>query len=658
MKLVFFQIILISLLSLNIYAKNDKESLDSIFRFYLKLKNPPDYEGSDITNEYIFNKKALEKLNLKKKETEKLLLKSAYYTHEYKMDSAYFLLNNFLNKNKIDLIQDKAIKQQFAYVYMSLGYFEKAVEYYEKARNIEIAITLDDLWLFENLRDEYYVDYQLSNCYIKLNDYKNARRVLAPQIKDLDEIFDPNKLGRFVQVYSNVMLSEGKYEETKDFLSNYLYNENYIRNPLFGSYFFTAIAYTESVLGNYKSAIDYQLKATEIREEKGNTRLLMNAYVSLANFYLLNNQVDSASYYFDLSDNLFANNNNLLTTLHYFRNIINYYEISGDSVALNKTRLILNLVEEKEKLIKRIIFSSDQVIDQKESLQKVESNYKIALLFVGVFILLAVIIIFFLRKAKIAEKDLIKKQSKLKESISSHIDTQKNLEVLINQKNSLIGLISHDLINPLVASERLLKMSLEIIDDNPDLYEINESIYKSIKQNKLLLNEIMLMISQSNFGLSRGKSKVAVFRVIGSVYENLKPQLEEKFINFENKIPSKLFIYTNQDYLQVILRNLIQNAIKFTPSEGKIVVDSYTDKKNIYLTVQDNGEGIEEKKLINLFDSNRLMMDFKTESNQGHGFGLIICKELITLSGGDIFVDSELGKGTKFTISLPNYEES
>ena len=138
----------------------------------------------------------------------------------------------------------------------------------------------------------------------------------------------------------------------------------------------------------------------------------------------------------------------------------------------------------------------------------------------------------------------------------------------------------------------------------------------------------------------------------------LKQPAQTKLIQIENKISSEINIEADQNMLATILRNLISNAIKFTPKEGKVVLDAKivngeNQDKIIEVSVQDSGVGISPKIKSKLFSISEGISTKGTEKEEGTGLGLILCKEFVEKHGGEIYVESDPGKGSTFIFTLP-----
>jgi signal transduction histidine kinase len=139
-----------------------------------------------------------------------------------------------------------------------------------------------------------------------------------------------------------------------------------------------------------------------------------------------------------------------------------------------------------------------------------------------------------------------------------------------------------------------------------------------------------------------------VDKIIGiSIHSALK-----KHVSISNRVDPGIFVYADAEMLRSVVQNLIINAIKFTQPEGRIIVSAIEKDDCIEVSVQDSGIGIEAEKFSKLFDFNTIFTTLGTDGEKGTGLGLPLCKEFIERNDGKIWVESEVGKGSKFMFTL------
>ncbi len=140
---------------------------------------------------------------------------------------------------------------------------------------------------------------------------------------------------------------------------------------------------------------------------------------------------------------------------------------------------------------------------------------------------------------------------------------------------------------------------------------------------------------------------------VTKVIEPFTLSANQKSISITNCIDNNIKIFSDKDLLDLVLRNLLSNAIKFTNKNGSIEISCNTKYRKVEISVEDNGVGISKENIDKIF---RIDVPHSTEGTakeKGTGLGLILCKEIIEKNGCKIWVESEEGKGSKFTFTLP-----
>ena len=141
--------------------------------------------------------------------------------------------------------------------------------------------------------------------------------------------------------------------------------------------------------------------------------------------------------------------------------------------------------------------------------------------------------------------------------------------------------------------------------------------------------------------------------MVESSYDSLKSIAISKEIIFQNRIPENLIGYADKTMMAIVIQNLISNAIKFTFTQGKIITVAYEQKNSAVVGVQDNGVGMDDYKVKNLFAFQEGTITIGTDGEKGTGLGLVICKEFVERNGGEIWVESDLKNGSTFYFSIP-----
>ena len=245
-------------------------------------------------------------------------------------------------------------------------------------------------------------------------------------------------------------------------------------------------------------------------------------------------------------------------------------------------------------------------------------------------------------------KENIKELSIRKQIIESQAE---ELKIVNSTKNRLFSIISHDLRSPLSSLKNIIQL---VEEEHISVQEFKE-LSNHIKQNVdnlsgMLENLLYWSLSQ----LEEIKPNFRPFDldfIVDEILSIFKENAIQKQISLTKHSAKNLQAYGDEYQIRTIIINLVNNALKFTPRNGKIVIDSNIEGQFIKLKIMDSGIGIEKSELMQIFNNPTIKSG--TAGEKGTGFGLFLCKELIEKNGGKIEIESVIGKGTTIILSLP-----
>lgn len=227
------------------------------------------------------------------------------------------------------------------------------------------------------------------------------------------------------------------------------------------------------------------------------------------------------------------------------------------------------------------------------------------------------------------------------------------LEKEIANRNKFFSIISHDLKNPFTVlmgySELLLLKHKELNIEMREKYI--ENIYESTKQTLSLLENLLAWSRTQNKTITFKPENFDISTIIKKNITLLEKSAELKEIQIESNYSAHI-VYADTEMIRTVLRNLITNAIKFTPRGGTISISNFEKDNTIITSISDTGIGMSEEKLNSLFKIDKTFSAKGTENETGTGLGLILCHEFITMNNGKIWAESEPGKGSTFYFSL------
>jgi signal transduction histidine kinase/PAS domain-containing protein len=239
--------------------------------------------------------------------------------------------------------------------------------------------------------------------------------------------------------------------------------------------------------------------------------------------------------------------------------------------------------------------------------------------------------------------------------ISNHKENEKNLQELNATKDRFFSIIAHDLKTPFTS---ILAFS-ELIQKNTAKFNAAriEQMAFSIKksaQNAYALLENLLSWSRLQTGALQSKPELMdAVNILRDNVDLFSAISALKGVSIHTEATSEGTVYSDKQMLNTVLRNLITNAIKFSHPNSSIILGSRTKENMVQFKVQDFGTGIEPRFIDRLFDIESSFSTTGTNNEKGSGLGLILCKEFVEKSGGTMWLETIVGKGTCFYFTVP-----
>ena len=240
------------------------------------------------------------------------------------------------------------------------------------------------------------------------------------------------------------------------------------------------------------------------------------------------------------------------------------------------------------------------------------------------------------------------------------IATQKELELLNKQKDKLFSIIAHDLRSPFTGmlgfAEILIEDYAELSENDKNFYI--QGIYSSLKDLLTLIDNLLTWARVQLSRVDFYPQEISLQMIVNSVFSSQRITANNKQIKLESEISGEINAFADADMIETVIRNLVSNAIKFTNNGGTIKVNAINERDFIKVEIQDNGVGMKPEIANNLFKNDTQVTTKGTKGEKGTGLGLIICKEFVEKHGGKIWVESELGKGSRVIFTIPNSDSN
>ena len=602
----------------------------------------------------------------------------------------------YINTQKSIHYAEKGIKlaSQIGYdkglagCYGSLGYAytnvdnQKAIEYTNKALELRkkiddkagIATSLNILGVIKYYEDDYLasIEYHLE------------------ALKRREAIGDDLKIAISYNNIAIVNMALGNYDSALDYLNRAFKIRVAANNQSAIGIIKANIGEIQKLKGNNEAALETFNEALVINKKLDNHKSIANIFRNIAAVY--NNLkkystaisfYDSslAIYYFIDEKNGIANSENGLAEV--YKNIGKLDSaIKHSTIALeysqkihskkNKLKaldVLYNCYEQKGNFKKAYEYltihkntsESLKDSDRLKKLAKIELDYKLekiqqeqeeAINRQKVLILLLVLIVI----SGTVILVLTSRSSKNKKKVNVQLSQlNKRLNEANAAKDRFLSIIAHDLRGPYQTTLGLSDVLANDFDslDNNEISACIENLNSSLKNQYNLLNDLLHWAELQGGGFNLKTEPIDLPECAANIIGLLSLAAKKKNIDLTSSINGNTIVHADNNMLNLVLRNLISNSIKFTPPNGSVNISAAKNDNEIQICVNDTGIGISSEDLNNLFNGEIRFSNNGTSNEEGSGLGLLLCKEIVEKHNGRIWAESEIGKGSKFIFTLP-----
>ncbi|MCS7019578.1 MAG: tetratricopeptide repeat-containing sensor histidine kinase [Cytophagales bacterium] len=544
------------------------------------------------------------------------------------IENFLFALSIFENPKllPLDTAQKRFYLQKIADCHnnLAVAYFmTNNTEQVEKALNNALSI-------YKQLNDTKSIAIVLNN----IGEIYQKRGIPITALQYYKQAYDIALANRDVRMQSILMnnfgdtnYNLGKYSRAIFFQGRALKMAKELKDIEGIAYSYLGLAKAYHKLFNYDSALYCAHQGLQIAKTNNINYLIKDGLLTLKSIYAAQKNFQKSALYADslifLLDTLYTQDKNKLINQSQLR-----YE-------LGKQQSQIELLE-KENII------------QQQKLINAELHRNIVYLVVSSAFIIISMLLYFLHQRQINNEKLL--------SSNQVLDTKnKELKSLNETKDKLFSIIAHDLRAPLSA----LKNVLDLVDFKLLTPQEFEKLAIDIRKNlQNILYTLNNLLEWSYLQIKSGSSvNPEVYNVKEIIYETINFYEEvarQKQIEIVANVPPSASVKADKNHLRFVLRNLLNNAIKFSHPQSQILIQASNVSNNqIEISITDYGLGIEESVKSQLF-SPAMRPTEGTTGEKGTGLGLMLCKEFIEKNNGQIFVESQVGKGSTFKIVLWN----
>ncbi len=324
--------------------------------------------------------------------------------------------------------------------------------------------------------------------------------------------------------------------------------------------------------------------------------------------------------------------------------------IFKDSLFNDESRKKIQEAEFNFKLAKK----QDEItmLEKDKSIQRAEARMhrfiNIGLFLLSCLLVSLIIVLYRSRSKEMKARQLIFKQKRELE----------NQAVVLNElntiKDKIFSVLSHDLRSPVASLLGIVSLMEQKEMSQEQFLSFQNAFSEQLKSLNLLLDNL-LNWSKNHIrgGIETNKKQVSIAEKTELVYRLFKEIARVKNISLVSEVSPSATVLMDPDHLDIVLRNLISNAIKFSKPHGEVKVAVTETKTETIIMVKDQGIGITDDKLLNLLSGTPNQSNLGTGGERGIGIGLLLCKEFTEKNGGKLTVSSQSGKGSEFYITIP-----
>ena len=529
----------------------------------------------------------------------------------------------------IEVFEKRQLKDELSKAYNNLA------EAYQQTHQIEKALEFNEkaLKVRTQLGDSTGMKFSTKNIAMLYSERKEHRKAIEfyeQTLNLLNPITDENLRGEILPRIGFEYLQFREYDKATNYLLEGLQYNRQTDNQEGILMSLNAIGYLNIEQNKLKLAEIQLAEALEIAEQTNNKpELLKN--------YRLQITLDS--------------------TRGYYQNAFNWqrkYFNLKETLAAEKQPEIFDI--DDSNIAESIIDgATTDISNEDESNASVDQKFEIATYLLGIGLLIALISLFVTglqyNKAKQAQIGLEAKNKQLTEQNSVILEQTQHLEEINKVKDRLFSIVSHDLKDSISSIKGFLDLLKEDSITKEEFNELIPELSENANNASLLLYNLLNWSKSQMQNLEPKPELFNVQEVFQTKISLIEQKAEQKRLAVIDE-SQRDYVYADRSMIEIVIQNLLTNAVKFSRVGDVITVTSQDFGDKIRLSVEDTGVGISKENIDKLF-KNDAFTTIGTKNEKGTGLGLTICKELVELNNGKIWVESTPNVGSKFFVELP-----
>lgn len=553
-----------------------------------------------------------------------------------------------LDSSKVDRT-NAAIRQNMANAYIDLGQTALAFEYYLDAVRFA-EMTRDTSFLATTLNNIGHA-YNMEENFERAAFYLEKARTLSKQKNLLPELY------RTTLNLANTRNDQERLQEALDLYNEALELNNQIRPDSPPVIVLYNLGRLNGKLGNHEKA------EAQFRESLAHSRqmgIIQGEYYNnfgLGNLYREIERYEEAIQYFenarDISESLGATSlmqdvrqklyetnreaNRFEDALQYLEL---YKELSDSLTSIEKEQALAELENQLELDRQNEV---NRLLQDKQAQQERRLEVQYIFIVVAALVIVLIVVLLF----------MMRKSAREREEINRVLEEQKEELIEANKaKDKLFAIIAHDLRTPMTSMQGILHLLKDNVISKEELTQLIPELEMSIQKNVHIMEDLLAWAKDQLSGVKMEISPINLYSVVDEIVSSHTFIAQKKGVTVHHCIQEGEHVLADQNALQLVVRNVVSNSIKFTRNGDEIEIKAEPNSHNVKIIIRDTGIGIPEEESDKVF-SNKAWTREGTNKEKGTGFGLSLSKEFVERMNGEIWFESTEGEGSTFYIELP-----
>ncbi len=459
------------------------------------------------------------------------------------------------------------------------------------------------------------------------------------------------------------------------------------------------LGYLHLYKNNFTKALEMLDQSLPMLEKANNTEMLAKVYLTYGAAYFHTNRYTDALFFLEKANivdksskdpmnkafsfsglgTIYLALNNITKAHEYLNLSLDLYESINYKAGIAKTSMALYELNKKLKSEEKALYFLEQAqsysdsVNNEKSLRdismwkaKTEFEMEKATLqkqtdlevaeqkkytqWAGLGLAFTIVMAILVFRVNNTERKLNKKLALQRQNL---FEKQNKLNKINANQDKLFSIVGHDLRGPIVSLKQLLGLALEDESGVQHFYRFGPKLKKDVDHIYFTLENLLNWGKTQMYGEPLYPVQISVKDELLTIELLFRDILDKKSILIHNELLNEVTLFADANHFKIIFRNLISNALKFTPNNGSIWLTSKEEKDSIVVLVKDNGIGMSEDVINKIFDSSESFTTFGTNNERGTGLGLMLCREMAHKNNGEIWVTSSPGMGSTFYIRFP-----